>query len=963
MTTGWQRLIPPDDFFRGEGKYPIDAYSEFLPPPRLGWKPYGGHAPDPELFTHDDPFGWHVGEFEEHLELRPGLVQVGTQVLGKLARLLSGDPGHGVFHSALVDNPYWPAELAAGHALSHERCVVLLPLALSRTQDDKGRVRWTLFGNSEQGPGRGFWKGFFTAPGRELPEDEAVAFFCRLLGAVYDEKVEGISGLKRVRFRILPDDDLPFDFWAEELPSWTEELLLPRRPTPGAVKYLLTFRPFGSLPSAIQKDYLTGHLHLLPFPGSLLFWGVAGARLLHRELPHALQMPLLLGTARHRAPEGVRVPQSGFLHEPTPDRPDPGHHVSHVRNTFKRTHRWDKILRDQDELALLGREDKLLHVLFSTLPNDLNLYDKPMARNVQLWTEDHKLLLDGPNATPEQLHAAMRAVEAGGLFGYRFQFPAMRVGRHEVYWHRPVVAYWNRDGQPVVLPDAPTGYLTAYGADRPELKQPVELWPRFRRRPVALSALALHEPGRGRVANPALRGVRKLLDACARRGGMRLPPSLAHALLAGGHRHTLESWLDALPESVAAGARELIGPEESAQPRPAGKKLPDSLTYRRTATRPFEVKYWKTIAALGEGPFVNKNNADCCRDPITQKLIPYHERHLETLGDYLLGYYARAITSARMTGKALAGEVPFQWNTDLDYSWMGGWLRNQDGAAERNIVVVIPGRNRTEAVIMADHYDTAYMADRYEPSCGGVGARLAACGADDNHSATAALMLAAPVFLEMSRKGQLARDIWLVHLTGEEFPADCLGARALTERLVEGTLRLHLPNEKTRDLSRARVRGLYVSDMIAHNNDRERNVFQISPGADADSFRLAEYALSAAEVWNASVPVWNDRTGRAGLPPGRRSPHGAAIPEPAPHLALSAEVRTPVDPRSTLYNTDGQVFSDAGVPCVLFMENYDIDRSGYHDTRDTMANIDLDYGAAVCAIVIESVARAATARE
>ena len=27
------------------------------------------------------------------------------------------------------------------------------------------------------------------------------------------------------------------------------------------------------------------------------------------------------------------------------------------------------------------------------------------------------------------------------------------------------------------------------------------------------------------------------------------------------------------------------------------------------------------------------------------------------------------------------------------------------------------------------------------------------------------------------------------------------------------------------------------------------------------------------------------------------------------------------------------------------MENYDINRAGYHDTHDTMANIDLDYGA------------------
>ena len=42
------------------------------------------------------------------------------------------------------------------------------------------------------------------------------------------------------------------------------------------------------------------------------------------------------------------------------------------------------------------------------------------------------------------------------------------------------------------------------------------------------------------------------------------------------------------------------------------------------------------------------------------------------------------------------------------------------------------------------------------------------------------------------------------------------------------------------------------------------------------------------------------------------------------------------------------------------MENYDITRSGYHDSHDTMENIDLDYGAAVASIAIESVARAAT---
>ena len=78
------------------------------------------------------------------------------------------------------------------------------------------------------------------------------------------------------------------------------------------------------------------------------------------------------------------------------------------------------------------------------------------------------------------------------------------------------------------------------------------------------------------------------------------------------------------------------------------------------------------------------------------------------------------------------------------------------------------------------------------------------------------------------------------------------------------------------------------------------------------------------------------------------------------HPVLHGEIRTIDDPHSALYNTDGQIFSDVGIPVVLFMENYDINRHGYHDTEDNMTNIDLDYGAAVAAIAIEAVAQAAT---
>ena len=962
MPVGWQRLIPPPDCLRREGAYRIAAYSEFLPAPQLGWKPYGNHQPDPELFRDDDPYGWIVSEFAEARELEPGLEQVAGQLLKRLKKVLERDPNCGVIKSDLVNNPFWPDELANGPRLHHERCVTLLPLALARTQDDKGRVRWTLFGNSEQGPGKAFWKSFYTAPKKEKPADEAVPFFCQLLQAVYGEQVEGIEGLHRAGFRILGDGEPVFPFWEESLPSWTEHLALGERAGIEKVKYLLTFRPFSRLPASIRKAYLTGKLCLLPFPGSLVFWGAHGFRDLHRELPLALQIPLLPCIARHQMTEGLRVPQSGYLHEPTSERPHAHSHEGQIRNTFKRTHRWDKILRDHDELALIGTEDKMLHVLFSTIPEDIDLYDKPMARNVQMWTEDHKLLLNGPTAKPDEIKQALHLTKAGGVFGYRFIYPAMRIGLHEVYWHRPLVSYLTPEGEPRVLPNAPLGYLTAYQADKPKLDKAIELWPRIQQRSIPTAVLHLQPPGPGRSITPMVRSVNKLLDAYQKRGQRPLPRSLARQLLMPKHGQTLESWLAALPtETLASDVRALIEPDEPPAPTiKRGSKVPVSLTYRRTATRRFEVNYWETITGLAEGKFLNKNNADCIRCGITQKIIPYHHRQLEDLGEFLIDYYQRKIDGAGMSGQALAGSLPFQWQTDFDFDWMEGWLKNQGGPAERNILMMIPGRDRTQAVIMSDHYDTAYEADKYERFCGGIGARIAACGADDNHSATAAMMLAAPIFLEMSKRGQLACDIWLIHLTGEEFPADSLGARALTQRLIEGTLKLHLPTGKTKDLSRVQVKGLYVSDMIAHNNDRERDVFQISPGVDPQAFWLAEQAHIATELWNASVPIWNTHPDRVGKERARRSPHGGALPEIAAFLKLSGEVRTVFDPRSTLYNTDGQAFSDAGVPCVLFMENYDINRKGYHDTHDTMENIDLDYGAALCAITIESVARAAT---
>jgi hypothetical protein len=925
-------------------------------------------------FDKNDPCGWQVTEFEEAFEFRPGMEHLAQQIVRAFARLGSGQLAHGIARGKLLDNPYWPPELA-DHAgkLSHERFVVLLPLAFSRTQDDKGRLRWTFFGGSEQGPGKAFWKGFFTAPRAEGPEDRGLGFIRRLLRTVYGEPIEGLEDLGRAGFRILDQGDhLPFPFWQHEpMPSWTRPYIWnPRQPI-RSLKYLLTFRPFQYLPAAVRRAYLAGDLHLLPFPGSLLFWGIPPYVRLQSELPLAMQIPLLHLVARSENPRGLRVPQSGWLHEPRPGKPEPGEHHGPVRNTYKRSHRWARVLRDEDEIALLQREDKLLHVLFSTIPDDLGLYGKPMARNVQMWTQDFKLLLDGPQARPDDIKQAAHTAEQGGLFGYRFQFPAMRVGKHELYWHRLLAAYQSpQTGQPALLPSAPLGWMTAYLSDHYDLARPVELWPRFLCREPYVASLHLFENAPDHRPHLTSRNVRSLLDGQYLRRKKPLPRSLARQMLALPKHETLEGWLDCLVAKardadlgrmLVENLRQALQSNLTTSSHPPRRPTAASLTYERTTRRSFEVAYWKAIAALAEGKYLNKNNADCVRDSSTQRHLRHHQRDLDALGDYLLAYYRKVIATARMKNKALAGELPFQWKTDFDFSWSGGWLNNQEGYAhERDLIVVIPGRDRKRAVIMADHYDTAYMEDHYAKGPGEAGPRLAASGADDNYSATAALLLAAPIFLDLSRQGKLGCDIWLVHLTGEEFPADCLGARQLCQRLVERNLKITLSDGQLHDLSKIRVQGVYILDMVAHNNDRDRDVFQMAPGTGPESFWLAYQAHLATETWNAGVATWNRRSIRRGKGRSRRSPNGGVIPDVARHPDLHGEVRLPYDPRSTLYNTDGQIFSDAGVPVVLFMENYDITRTGYHDSHDTMENIDLDYGAAVAAIAIESVARAAS---
>src|SRR5947209_2841382 len=63
------------------------------------------------------------------------------------------------------------------------------------------------------------------------------------------------------------------------------------------------------------------------------------------------------------------------------------------------------------------------------------------------------------------------------------------------------------------------------------------------------------------------------------------------------------------------------------------------LTFHATTTREFERKYWNTIKSLAMGRFVNKDNADCVLDRVTQRRLRHHHRDLEPLAETLIAHY------------------------------------------------------------------------------------------------------------------------------------------------------------------------------------------------------------------------------------------------------------------------------------------------------------------------------------
>ena len=139
--------------------------------------------------------------------------------------------------------------------------------------------------------------------------------------------------------------------------------------------------------------------------------------------------------------------------------------------------------------------------------------------------------------------------------------------------------------------DAPLGYLTAYGGDRPDPSRAVELWPRLLARRPHLAALFGFSTVPGHCEHlPSIYNARKLLDAADLWGEPTLPASFARAMLKIPREETLDDWLQRV--------------ETSANHVRAGQELAEELRRRILPTVPVSVGQRKgpSPPALGACP-------------------------------------------------------------------------------------------------------------------------------------------------------------------------------------------------------------------------------------------------------------------------------------------------------------------------------------------------------------------------
>ena len=409
---------PPE--FESPSVYSVRAYSEFMPAPRLGVRPY-----EPRIATRAEILaesywkkirsengGFRVPADEEVSVLRPGLRYLAEHLLEDVFQLASGEAAggpklRGLPASLLSENPYW-SELPPARG----PWVMLTALALTKTQDDRGRAGWTVLPAPED-------ESFFW---RSLPEDVRawwLSLLTRALGhPVRWEKVA---------------------LFSERAPAAMADRKWDGR---GAPEVLITFRPISEWPAKLRERYLAGETIVVPHPLTRLFAGAPLYRELARERTEAADFARLWELSQFGQGSGLRVLRL---------RP-----LSSEENWLRRRHRFSGNSNAwEEDLDSLGVSP--FAWLFDPIPEVIGLYGKPAARNAQVWAVGGPLagkwILDGNSADRAAIARARETIvldRGRSRLQMREVLPPMEVNGQSVVWHRPWIAWRADDGKVVV---------------------------------------------------------------------------------------------------------------------------------------------------------------------------------------------------------------------------------------------------------------------------------------------------------------------------------------------------------------------------------------------------------------------------------------------------------------------------------------------------------------------------------
>ncbi len=287
---------------------------------------------------------------------------------------------------------------------------------------------------------------------------------------------------------------------------------------------------------------------------------------------------------------------------------------------------------------------------------------------------------------------------------------------------------------------------------------------------------------------------------------------------------------------------------------------------------------------------------------LTKRSSAQPDHQLEVMNDYFTEFY-QSLGLEELGVKIVRQR----------FKWRGIW--------QSNLCIVFPGEEAGKYVVAGDHTDAAFEEDTFAKT----GVRETTDGAADNITASAMLMATAEKLKEMLKKGfKLKKGVILVHLTGEEYPADGIGVMHFFEDALE----------TRKDLKDVReITAFIVPDFIGYHKPGE-NIFQLNPADSEKSKLLAAYALDASRK---VIPnqKWVGR-----LVPRNKKANG-------------------------IFNTDVVYPERLGVPSLL-VNNLDYSNNENrkanplnHQDADTADNVDFDYAGDVSKVGIETILRAA----